>query len=156
MELSIVGKSVTRVDSLEKVNGEAIFCDDIKLPVMLHAKVLRSPYPHAKILNIDTSKAERLYGVRGVITHKDLPPRRYGVTVLDQYALAKDVVCYVGDPIAAVAGDSIDVAEEALDLIEVEYEELPAIFDAEEAMSPHPPVIIHPELANYQIDGAFY
>lgn len=74
MELSVVGKSVLRVDALEKVKGKAVFCDDIKLPGMLHAKLLRSPYPHARILRIDTSKAEQLPGVRCVITSKDIPP----------------------------------------------------------------------------------
>jgi CO/xanthine dehydrogenase Mo-binding subunit len=155
MGLSVVGESVLRVDVLEKVTGRAIFCDDIRLPGMLHAKVLRSPYPHAKILNIDTSKAERLSGVRCVITNKDVPPNRYGVTILDQYVLAKDVVRYVGDPLAAVAADTMDIAEEALELIDVEYEELPAIFDGEEAMSTNPSVIIHPELASYEIGRAW-
>ena len=77
-ELSVVGKNVTRIDALEKVTGKAVFATDVTLPGMLHAKVLRSPHPHARILSIDASKAEQLSGVKCVITGKDAPQKRYG------------------------------------------------------------------------------
>ena len=150
--LSVVGKSVIRVDALDKVTGTAIYCSDISLPRMLLAKVLRSPYPHARIENIDTSKAEKLAGVACVITGRDVPERRFGEVIRDQHVLAKDVVRAVGDPVVAVAAATADIADEALELIDVEYEELPAIFDPEEAMSTNPTVIIHPELAGYEAE----
>jgi CO/xanthine dehydrogenase Mo-binding subunit len=149
-ELVVVGKSVPRVDALEKVTGKARFTVDIKLPHMLYGKLLRSSYPHARIISIDSSKAEELPGVRAVVTGKDMPARRHGNFIFDQYLPARDVVRFVGEPVAAVAADSLDIAEEALDLIEVQYEELPAIFDAEDAMGTDPPVIIHPDLFNYE------
>jgi len=155
MEFSVIGKSVPRVDALEKVTGKAIFYTDITLPGMLHAKILRSPYPHAKILSIDTSKAEKLPGVRSVLTGKDVGQEKFGLTVWDETILARDVVRYVGEEVAAVAADTIDIAEEALELIEVKYEELPAIFDVEESMSTKPLVIIHPDLLNYPQGARF-
>ncbi len=148
-EYSIVGKSALRVDGVEKVTGKAVYTDDIRLPRMLQIKVLRSPHPHAKILNIDTSGAEKLPGVRCVITGKDVPDKRIGLNVKDEYILAKDVVRAVGHAVAAVAAETREIAEAALDLIEVDYEPLPAVFDAEQAMSTNPPVIIHPDLARY-------
>ncbi len=148
-EYSIVGKSAFRVDGVEKVTGKAVYTDDIKLPRMLQIKVLRSPHPHAKILSIDTSRAEKLPGVRCVITGKDVPDRRIGLNVKDEYILAKDVVQAVGHAVAAVAAETREIAEEALDLIEVDYEPLPAIFDPEQSMTADPPVTIHPDLANY-------
>ena len=151
-EFSVIGKSVVRVDALEKATGEAVYCSDIKLPRMLHAKVLRSPHPHARIVSIDTSRVESLPSVACVITGKDVPNRRFGEVIRDQYAIAKDVVRAVGDPVAAVAAESVDIAEEALELIKVDYELLPAIFDPEEAMSTDPKVIIHPDLANYEAE----
>ncbi|MBA7590467.1 Caffeine dehydrogenase subunit alpha [subsurface metagenome] len=124
-ELSVVGKSVPRVDALVKVTGSAEFVSDMKVPGMLYVKVLRSPYPHAKIISIDTSKAEQLAGVICVVTGKDAPEKKSGSAILDQPVLARDVVCAVGDPVAAVAAKSLDIAEEALELITVKYEELP-------------------------------
>jgi len=149
-ELSVVGKSVPRVDALVKVTGSAKFVSDMKVPGMLYAKVLRSPYPHAKIISIDTSKAEQLAGVICVVTGKDAPERRSGSAILDQPVLARDVVCAVGDPVAAVAATTSDIAEEALDLITVKYEELPGVFDPEDAASDHPTAVVHPDLFNYE------
>lgn len=149
MELSVVGKSVFRVDAFEKVTGQAVFCDDIKLPRMLCSKLLRSPLPHARILRIDTSKAERVPGVKAILTGKDVPKKRFGITVFDQTVLAIDLVRYIGEPVAAIAAETIEIAEESAELIEVEFEELPAVFDAEEAMSVNPKVIIHPGLFSY-------
>ncbi len=147
---SVIGKSVPRVDAVVKATGQAIYTTDIKLPGMLHAKALRSPYPHARIINIDTSKAEQLPGVACVVTSQDAPKVRYGEYALcDQTVLALDVVRAIGEPVAAVAAETIDIAEEAVELIDVKYEKLPAIFDAEESMSTNPPVVIHPDLFQY-------
>jgi len=149
-ELSVVGKSVPRVDALIKVTGKAKYTYDAKVPGMLHAKVLRSPYPHAKIVSIDTSKAEQLPGVMCVVTGKDAPEKRTGSAILDQPVLARDVVTAVGDPVAAVAARSLDIAEEAMELIDVKYEELTAVLDPEDAVSTHPTAIVHPDLFNYE------
>jgi CO/xanthine dehydrogenase Mo-binding subunit len=148
-DFSVIGKSVLRVDAVEKATGEAVFASDVKLPRMLHAKVLRSPHPHASIVNIDATEAERLPGVRCILTGKDVPKKRTGPNVQDEYILAQDIVRSVGQPVAAIAADTIEVAEEALELIKVEYEPLPAIFDPEESMSTNPPVTVHPDLFNY-------
>ena len=149
-KLSVVGKSVVRIDALEKATGAAQFTSDLKVPRMLHAKVLRSPHPRAKIIEIDKSKAEQLPGVKCVVTGEDAPDKRAGSAVLDQQVLAKDVVNAVGDPVAAVAADNIDIAEEALALINVKYEELPGVFDPEDAMSTSPSAVVHPDLFNYE------
>ena len=89
-EFSVIGKSVPRVDGLEKVMGKAQFVSDYKMPGMLYGKILRSPYPHARINSIDTSKAERLPGIRAVVTGKDAPDKRMGQLLLDMYVLSKD------------------------------------------------------------------
>ncbi|MFQ5827362.1 MAG: xanthine dehydrogenase family protein molybdopterin-binding subunit, partial [Dehalococcoidia bacterium] len=135
-EYKIVGKRVPRTDSVAKATGAARFTADIALPRMLHGKILRSPHPHARILNIDTSRAERLPGVRAVVTAGDTLKRKYGLfaNTRDQHFLAVDKVRYVGDEVAAVAAIDEDTAEEALELIRVEYEVLPAVFDPLEAM----------------------
>ncbi len=150
-ELKVVGKAIPRLDAAEKVTGRAKFGSDFKMSGMLYAKVLASPYPHAKILSIDTSKAESLTGVRAVVTSKDMPPVAITPLLGDHYMLCQDnVVRCVGDPVAAVAADSIEIAEEALELIEVNYKELPAVFDGEEAFRTDPPVIVHPDFPKYQ------
>ncbi len=148
-DFSVVGKSVIRVDAVDKATGGAIYASDIELPQMLYAKVLRSPHPHARIVSIDTSKAEQLPEVVCVLTSKDVPQKKVGMYVLDEDFLAKDIVRSIGAPVAAVAAESIEAAEEALELISVKYEPLPAIFDPEEAMSTDPPVVVHPDLFNY-------
>ena len=139
-EFSYIGKRIKRVDAPPKATGEAKFFGDVKLPGTLVGRILASPYAHAKIINIDTSKAENLPGVRSVITSKDTPK-----TPLDWYqvqgtkhyanvALASDRVRFIGEEVAAVAADNEVIAEEALKLIDVKYEVLDAIFDPEEAM----------------------
>jgi len=148
MEYKYVGKSVPKVDSREKVVGKAVYLDDIILHGMLYGKILGSIYPHALIKNIDVSKAESLPGVKAVITGKDLPDSLYGPFIKDEPVLAKDRVRYIGEPVAAVAATELEISEEALGLIDVEYEELPALFDPIEAMKPDAP-IIHPDLKNY-------
>ncbi len=147
---SVVGKSLTRVDGIAKVTGRAKFTYDLVLPNMLWGRILRSPYPHARIINIDISEAEKLSGVKAVITGKDIGPIRYGFVdtpryPADQFPLAIDKVRYIGDEVAAVAAINKDIADEALALIKVEYEELPAVFDPEEAMQDGAPQI-HDEI----------
>ncbi|MHB8763820.1 MAG: xanthine dehydrogenase family protein molybdopterin-binding subunit, partial [Deferrisomatales bacterium] len=137
----VVGQRVPKADARVKATGEAKFAADLAMPGMLWGKVLRSHLPHAKILHIDTSRAERLPGVRAVVTGTDFPPIKYGFlpATRDQYPLCRDRVRYIGDEVAAVAAIDKDLAEEALELIRVEYEELPAVFDPEEAMGPDAP-----------------
>ena len=141
---SVIGKSLPRIDATVKSTGEAKYTADMPHSGMLHGKILRSPYPHARILKIDATKAERLLGVKAVITGKDITDISHGIIraapappwFRDKFALAKEKVRYIGDEVAAVAAIDEDMAEEALDLIEVEYEELPAVFDPLEAMKP--------------------
>lgn len=137
MEHSVVGKPLPRIDGAAKATGQAKYTDDLTLPQMLHGKILRSPHPHARIVNIDTSRAERLPGVKAVVTGKDTAGIRYGYVdglPPDMYPLSVDKVRYVGDEVAAVAAIEEEIAEEALELIKIDYELLPAIFDPEEAM----------------------
>ncbi len=145
---STVGQSVTRGEGPDKVTGKARYTADVILPGMLWGKVLRSPFPHARIVSIDTTKAKALPGVHAVITGQDVPDRRVGRRLKDFPVLARDRVLFVGEKVAAVAAESPDIAEEALLLIDVEYEELPAVYDPFEAMKPDAPVL-HPDLASY-------
>lgn len=145
----VVGTSVPRVDALEKVTGALKYTSDISVPRMLQAKVLRSPRAHARITSIDTSQAVALPGVRAVITGADAPQEKLGEYLKDRDALARDIVRFKGEPVAAVAADTADIAQRATELIEVEYEDLPAIFDLEEAAGPQPAAVVHPELADY-------
>ena len=143
---SVIGQRVRRVDGPDKVTGSAKYTFDMVLPNMLYGKILRSPYPHAKILNIDTSKAEELIGVKAVVTGKDTLGRKQGIwrrfpELCDEEILCREKVRYIGDPVAAVAAMDEDTAEEALDLIEVEYEPLPAVFDPLEAIKEEAPQI---------------
>ncbi len=142
-KFNVVGTRVPMLDAGLKVKGAAQFTDDLVLPGMLFGKILRSPLPHARILNIDTSKAEKLPGVKGVVTGRDIPDRQYGIVPMakDEYALAKDKVRYIGDDVAAVCAIDPEIAEEALELIDVDYEELPAVFDPREAIKEGAPVI---------------
>lgn len=152
-ELSYVGKSVIRKDGPTKVTGRAEYTVDVSLPGMLHGKVLRSSHPHARILSIDTTSAERLRGVKAVVTAKDSLKIRHGFVdtpryPADQYPIAVDKVCHVGEEIAGVAAIDEATAEEALSLIKVEYELLPAVFTPEEAMKLDAPEIhaSHPKV----------
>jgi CO/xanthine dehydrogenase Mo-binding subunit len=140
-DFSVVGRRLPRVDADEKVTGRAEYVADVILPGMLWGAVLRSPYPHARILHVDTSRARRLPGVRAAVTADDTPKRTWGAFVRDQPVLVIDRVRYVGEEIAAVAAVDLDMAREAVELIDVEYEELPAVFDAEEAMAAGAPIL---------------
>jgi len=135
-----VGKSIPRTIETDKVTGRAVYIDDFKRPGMLYGKILYSDYAHARIKRIDTGKAEKLPGVRAVLTGKDIPDVRVGF-LKDQTVLKKDVVRQFRDEVAAVAAISLEIAQEAIDLIEVEYEELPAVFDPVEAMKEGAPLV---------------
>lgn len=136
-QFSVFGKNVIRKDAVEKAKGTARYVADMQLPGMLHAKFLRSPYAHAKIKNIDASKAEELPGVKCILTCMNVPKVR-PIRKLE-YLLDETVHC-PGEEVAAVAAVTSEIAEEALKLIEVDYEVLPATFDVEEAMKPNAPL----------------
>ena len=151
VEYSVVGKPLPRVDGLAKLTGQAKYTTDLTLPNMVYGKLLRSPLPHAKIVSIDTSQAEKLPGVEAVITGKDTFGIRYAFVDTPNFPgeerpLAEDKVRFVGEAVAAVAAADPDIAEDALDLIEVEYDPLPAVFDPEEAMKDGAPQV-HGEIA---------
>lgn len=129
-----IGKSVVRQDGVGIVTGKALYCDDIKIPNVLHVKVLRSPHAHAEVISIDTSEAEALPGVKSIMTYKNSPQWKTGQPA---HRLPIDkIVRYVGDAVAAVSATTVQIAEEALELIKVEYKLLPAIFDVEDAIKP--------------------
>jgi CO/xanthine dehydrogenase Mo-binding subunit len=151
---SVIGKPVINVEAAVKAAGEASFTGDIKPPGMLHGKTKRSPHPFAKILSIDTSKARKLPGVRAVITAQDVTQKTWGHYVADERPLTVDYVHYVGDEVAAVAADDIETAEEALELIEVTYEELEPVLHLEGAMEPDAPPV-HPELPHIKNNIAY-
>jgi 4-hydroxybenzoyl-CoA reductase subunit alpha len=132
---SIIGKATAMIDAAEKTTGGGKYTDDLSVPGMLIGKILHSPYPHARIRRIDTSRAEKLDGVVAVVVGKDAP-NPYGILPVghDEYALALDKVRYVGDNVACVVAVSESIAEQALELIDVAYEVLPAYFDPEESM----------------------
>lgn len=137
----VLGRRVPALDAVEKVTGDLRFTADLRLPGMLHACILRSPYPHARIVGIDVTRAECLPGVRAVITSRDLPPKRIGKIVKDEWCLARDKVTFVGEPVAAVAAEDERTAQDALELIDVDYEELPAVHDAIEGRSRGAPLV---------------
>ena len=151
--LTVVGTDQSNVDGFLKSTGQAVYGTDFALPGMLTGKYLRSRHPHAKILNIDTSRAERLRGVRAVATGKDYPVR-FGILLRDQTYMALDRVRYVGEPVAGVAAVDLDTAMEALELIRVDYEPLPAHFDPLESMKEEA-FLIHPEMGDYVCSEGF-
>src|SRR5215471_17192135 len=134
-DFSVIGKPIAMVDAAGKTTGAGKYADDLSLPGMLIGKILHSPYPHAHIKRIDTSRAEVLPGVVAVVVGADAP-NQYGILPVghDETALAVDKVRYVGDNVACVVAEDEDTAERALELIDVEYELLPAWFDPEESM----------------------
>ena len=140
---SVVGTSVERTDARVKVTGSARYAGDLIAPGMLHGKLLRSPLAHARILNIDTSRARTLPGVRTVITGKDFPGIPFGTRpdIRDQLPMPITKVHHYGEGVAAVAAVDEDTAEEALDLIKVDYEELPVVLTAQDALAPDAPLV---------------
>jgi CO/xanthine dehydrogenase Mo-binding subunit len=145
---AVVGKSIPRIEGPEKVTGQAQFVADITLPGLLWAKILRSPHPHARIVSVDYSKALAMPGVVAAISGKDVPGARTGKNIRDMPILCDEVARFVGDPVAAVAAESPELAEEALLAIEVEYEEIPAVTDLDAAMQPDAP-LVHPDYESY-------
>lgn len=155
---TIAGTSVHRVDGLEKVTGKAIYTSDVVLPGMAHARILRSPVAHAKLVRVDASKAKELPGVIATLTRDDIQTfnYKYGATYKDQSIVAVDKVRYVGDPVAAVLADDPATAEQALELIEVEYEELPKVCDIDEATAPDAPLVHEAGVARVELRGSVY
>ena len=137
----IVGQPIGRLDGVEKVSGAARFSADVALPNLAWGKALRSPLPHARIRRIDTSKARALPGVLAVLTAADLPDVLVGRRMFDMPILARDRVRFIGEKVAVVAAVDAEIAEEALGLIDVEYEDLPAIVDLTKALDPDAPVV---------------
>ena len=145
-----VGKPVPRVDALEKVTGQAVYCGDVDLPGMLYGAVLRSPLAHGRIAELDISEARAAPGVKAVVTGRDFP-YIFGTMIKDQPFLASGRVRYVGEPVAAVAAVSEAAAQEAVEKIQVKYEKLPPVFDLRDAIAADAP-LVHEKMADY--DGA--
>ncbi|MDP2727035.1 MAG: molybdopterin-dependent oxidoreductase, partial [Dehalococcoidia bacterium] len=142
--LGIIGANVQRIDVLDKVTGRASYAADLKLEGMLYARVLRSPHAHARILSIDTTKAEKLPGVAAVLTAKDIPGEKLVGMGKEMPVLAIDKACQLGDPVAVVAADTSETARKALALIKVDYQPLEAVFDPLIALREDAPQI-HPK-----------
>lgn len=140
---SVIGKPLPKTDGRVKVTGQAKYTGDLKFPNMLVGKILTSPHAHAKIISIDTTEAEKLPGVKAVITHKDVPDKKYGISPArwDENIFCIDKVRFVGDKVAAVAAIDEETAYKAIKLIKVEYEELSAVFDPIEAMKEGAPQV---------------
>ena len=148
-----VGHNVPRVDGVDKVSGEATYAADVKLEGVLWAKTVRSPYPHARIVSIDSSAAKALPGVHAVITGDDLPPNSiWGRRIVDIPILAQGLVRFAGEQVAAVVADDEETAARAIELVEVEYEELDPVLDPEAAMEPGSQ-LVHPNVK--EIEGMF-
>jgi 4-hydroxybenzoyl-CoA reductase subunit alpha len=145
---AVIGKNVPKMDGRVKVTGQAKYTGDLKFPNMLVGKILTSPHAHARILSIDTAEAEKLPGVKAVITHEDVPGLKYGISPArwDENIFCVDKVRFVGDKVAAVAAIDEETVYKALKLIKVEYEVLPAVFDPIEAMQEGAP-LVHEEYA---------
>jgi len=150
IEFKVLERNLPRIDGNEKVTGRAVYAADVYLPGMLMCKLLPSGRAHARIIGIDKSKAEALPGVRAVITGRDFPEVHFGSGALkDRYIMARDEVFYIGEPVAAVAADDEMTAQEALELIEVEYEDLPTVFDPMEALTSQAPAV-HSDLTDFE------
>src|SRR5919205_2430115 len=160
-EFSVVGRKTPRVDAYERVTGQAQYTGDIQLPGMLYARVLRSPHPHARIVSIDTSRAEKLPGVKAVVTRADfadqpsefIPAGEMMMNYKDlvRNVMAREKALYEGHAVAAVAATSAAIARRALKLIDVKYEVLPHVIDVVEAMRPDAPVL-HDDLFTAGVD----
>ena len=148
MVYTTIGQPATRVEGQEKVTGAMQYTADVVLPGTLWGRALRSPLPHARIVRIDTARAHQVPGIHAVLTGADVRGIRYGRRLFDVPVLAEDRVRFAGERVAAVAAEDRDAAEEALQLIEVEYEELPAVFDPLQALEEGAP-ILHPEVNSY-------
>ena len=152
-EFRHIGKVRRRQDGRAIVTGKALYCDDLPIKNCKYAKVLHSPYPHAEIVSIDTSEAEKLPGVIGVMTYKNAPAWKTGVPahrpVMSQH------LRFVGDTVAAVAAETPQIAEEALELIKVEYKQLTPVYDVEDAIKDGAPEVYRAE-DNIESKGYHY
>ena len=148
MDLKVVGHPVGRVEGPDKVSGRMVYTADVQVPEALWGKCLRSTLAHARLVRVDASRARRVPGVHAVLTGAEVPDVRVGVSLQDLPLLARDKVRFIGDKIAAVAADTPDAADEALSLIDVEYEELPSVADIPAALAAGAPVI-HEQLGSY-------
>jgi len=147
---SPIGENVPRIDARQKVTGAAVFADDIQFgDSLLHARIKRSPHPHALIRKIDTARARALPGVKAVVTGEDFPGY-IGLYLQDRYIFCRDRVRYVGDPVAGVAAISEEIAQNALDLIDVDYEVLEPVLDPELGTRPNA-ALLHPDLGQYVV-----
>ncbi|MGZ5564643.1 MAG: xanthine dehydrogenase family protein molybdopterin-binding subunit [Chthoniobacterales bacterium] len=159
----LIGKGQRRVDALGKVTGQAKFAADYNAGHQLYGKVLRAKFPHARILRIDTSKAKQLEGVEAVLTAQDIPGEKvFGIVVKNQAILALDTVRYLGDGVALIAARTREIAQEALGLVEVDYEALPVVTDPEAALQPDAPKIhgddntfVHHKVRKGDIENGF-
>jgi CO/xanthine dehydrogenase Mo-binding subunit len=149
MKLKIVGSPVGRIEGPEKVGGKTLYTADVRLPGMLWGRCLRSPHAHARILRVNTDQAKRVKGVVTVLTGADVPPFRVGLSLQDTPLLAQGKVRFMGEKVVAVAAENLEAADEALALVEVEYEELPGVFDPRKAMAAGAP-LVHEELPSYK------
>jgi len=154
----VAGTRAHRVDSIEKVTGKAAYTSDVQLPGMAYAKILRSPVAHARITKVDASKAKELPGVIATLTRDDIQQFnfKYGATYKDQSIVAVDKVRYVGDPVAAVLAEDPAIAEAALELIEVEYDELPKVTNIEEATESGAALVHEAGVARAELRGSTY
>ena len=146
-----IGARMARGDAVERVTGKAVYGEDVRLPRMLHGALVRSTFAHARIRSVDVTPALELPGVKAVVTGQDTEMGYFGYEVRDLRIFALDKVRYIGEPIAAVAAITPDIAREAASLVTVEYEELPAVFDPEAALADDAP-LVHDSLDDYEID----
>ena len=152
-EERVTGHTQIRKGGIAKVTGTAQYGSDVDLPGQLYAAVARSPYPHARILQINTQEAAALSGVRAVITGADCPTL-FGSFIADQPIVAREKVRYQGEPLAAVAADTQEIAREAARLIQVEYEQLPVVNDLETSMKNE--VLVHEDWSQYDCSSACF
>src|SRR6185436_626336 len=145
----VVGRPTPRVEGEQKVTGKALYSADLKLPNTLWGRCLRSPVPYARIKRIDTGKALQVPGVKAVITGQDVPGLRIGRCIYDTPVLADGIVRFIGEKVAAVAAESKLAAEQALELIEVEYQELEPLLDPVAALKDDA-TVLHPDLLSYK------
>lgn len=150
MTRPVLGRNLPRIDALAKVTGGARFPGDFYIEGMLHAVALWSPHPHARLIDVDISRAAALPGVVTVLTARDVPVNEYGIIFMDQRVLASDVVRWTGEAVAVVVAETEQIANEARDLIRVDYEPLPVVTDVEAALVPGAP-LVHPEQGSNEI-----
>ena len=150
-QFRVVGKPLPRLDGVDSVTGRATYTVDVALPGLLHARLFRSPFPHAKIRRLDASRARALPGVAAILSAEDVPRKRFGFGIQDEELFARDTVRYVGDVIAAVAASDEATADQAFELIQCEYETLPAVLTVDEALRENA-LLVHEQLDSYRLN----